>query len=242
MIFAAGKGTRLGHITSERPKALVEVNGIPLLGLIIEKMKFFGINEIVVNVHHYSEQITAYLKSNYSSLNIHISDESAQLLDTGGALLQARPFFGHGEPILLHNTDILTDIAFDVLENEFSRDHAEALLLVSERSTSRKLLFDKDMQLCGWTNLNTSDEIRCRVKTEHEQALAFSGISIIKPGFSDAFTRKGVFGLVPAMLDIGNRTRIVGYESEHRFLDVGKPDALESAKNHLIGYYQNYLS
>ena len=153
MIFAAGLGTRLKPLTDHMPKAMVSVGGEPLIRHVIEKLKASDAERIVVNVHHFAEQITDYLKDNNNfGVDIRISDESQKLLDTGGGIKKAAPLFLGDRPILIHNVDILSNV--DLQRFYAEADHesgVDALLLVSERKTKRYLLFNDDMRLVGWT-------------------------------------------------------------------------------------------
>lgn len=167
MIFAAGLGTRLKPLTDKKPKALVEVGGEPLLKHVILRLKKAGFIRIVVNVHHFSRQIIDYLKANGDfGLEIIVSDESAELLDTGGGMKKAAPCFDAGGQILIHNVDILSNVDLErfyaeapKMRNYGSRSclDASATLLVSWRKTSRYLLFDGQMRLVGWTNIETGE-------------------------------------------------------------------------------------
>lgn len=164
MIFAAGLGTRLRPITDTMPKALVEVDGKPLIEHVIVKLRSAGFDHIVVNVHHFAEQIVDYLRTHDFGIDIKISDESDKLLDTGGGLRKAAPLFDANEQILIHNVDILSNADLDKFYHEGpltanygsgSTIDASATLLVSWRPTKRYLLFDEDMRLVGWTNIET---------------------------------------------------------------------------------------
>ncbi|MDR1739490.1 MAG: NTP transferase domain-containing protein, partial [Bacteroidales bacterium] len=189
-IPAAGLGTRLGVLTANCPKALVEYQGKPLLLHLLEKLQREGFRDIVINVHHHAQQIIDYVQTPavrelYGS--IAISDESRLLLDTGGALVKALPLL-HSEDVLVYNVDIFSDINLSQFHEEFCNSDADALLAVRERNTSRKLLFDKDsLQLCGWRNEKTEAvkivegrNTTAAGATTEITALAFSGIHIIK--------------------------------------------------------------
>jgi len=156
MIFAAGPGTRLHPLTKNTPKALIEVGGETLLERIIQKLRNYGISEIVINVHHLADQILAYLKANDNfGVTIHISDERHQLLDTGGGLKQAAPLLKGNEPILIHNVDVLSDTDLNELVDFHLREEALATLLVRERKTQRYFLLDQNNRLVGWENMRT---------------------------------------------------------------------------------------
>ena len=153
MIFAAGLGTRLKPLTDDRPKAMVEVNGKPLIQHIIEKLTANGFDEIIVNVHHFAEQIIDFLHENNNfGIRIEISDERGMLLETGGGIKKAAHFFDDGKPFLVHNVDIFSNADLRELYNHHIESSSAATLLVSDRKSSRNLLFNDDMRLCGWQN------------------------------------------------------------------------------------------
>ena len=181
-IFAAGLGTRLRPLTLDRPKALVEVAGKTMLERTFETLKEAGFTDFVVNIHHFADQIVDYLEKNGNfGCNVAISDERALLLDTGGAIAAARDLLGD-EPFLVHNVDIISNLDIRSFVAE-GLDGGLARLVVSDRQSSRKLLFDSDDCLCGWINLKTS-EVKGPAASEPElvaRELAFSGIHLISP-------------------------------------------------------------
>ena len=188
MIFAAGMGTRLKPLTDTTPKALVSICDKPLLAHVLDKLEAEGVDSFVVNVHHFAEQIKKYLEDNKEKYpNVAISDESEELLETGGGIRKAEKML-KGDSFLVHNVDILSNLDVkDFIEHE----HANALatLLVSERETSRYLLFDDDMRLVGWTNVSTG-EVRSAdpdIDPTKCHKYAFSGIHIISDEIFDAF-------------------------------------------------------
>lgn len=233
MIFAAGLGTRLKPLTDTMPKAMVPVGGQPLLRRVVARLKEAGAGRMVVNVHHFPEQIKAYLRDNDNfGADIRISDESDRLLDTGGGLKKARPLFDEASPILIHNVDILSNI--DLKAFYEANADAPATLLVSQRATKRYLLFDGDMRLVGWTNIDTGevrspisglDPARCKM-------YAFSGIHMFSPKLfklMDGFPDK--FGIMDFYLSVCGRVSIKGHVAEGlRLLDVGKQDTLATAE------------
>ena len=156
MIFAAGLGTRLRPLTDNKPKALVEVAGKPMLERVILRLKRSGVDEIVVNVHHFGQQIIDFLYANDNfGVTIHVSDEREELLDTGGGILKARKWLDGGEPVIVHNADILTDFDLDEMMCQHVASEAVATLLVAERDTARYFVFNDAMRLQGWTNIKT---------------------------------------------------------------------------------------
>ncbi len=157
MILAAGLGTRLRPLTDTMPKALVPVCGKPLLAHVIDRLQAAGYERLVINVHHLADQVEHYLRAHQDfGLDIAISDEREQLLDTGGALKKAAPLFDPDEPVLIHNVDILDNVDYEWLHRQHLPEE-DAVLLVSRRSTKRYLLFDNAMRLMGWTNTETGE-------------------------------------------------------------------------------------
>ncbi len=230
MVFAAGLGSRLRPYTNDRPKALVEVAGIPLLEIVLRRLKYFGITEVVINVHHYAEMVTAFLqeKENFG-LNIHISDERGLLLETGGGLRKAAQWLA-GAPFLVHNVDIMADLPLDQLLDQHQQSKAIATLAVSERTTSRYLRFSENGQLVGWRNAKTGEEKVSRSEKEARD-LAFSGIYILDPRIFRFFPPgKQVFSTIEVLLEAARTETIRAYlHDTANWLDVGKPAALEVA-------------
>ena len=184
MIFAAGLGTRLKPLTDTMPKALVPVAGKPLLWHTIRKLKAAGFDEIIINVHHFAEQIRQYIQDNHRfGIRIEFSDETRALLDTGGGIKKASWFFDDEKPFLIHNVDILSDIDLQSLYRFHTGGNSAATLVVSERKTSRYLLFDENNRLKGWLNEKTG-ETRSPFpdfNSDRHARLAFSGIHVLNP-------------------------------------------------------------
>lgn len=237
MIFAAGKGTRLQHETNDKPKALVEINGKTLLQICIEKLKSFGISEIVINVHHFADKIEKYLKNhNNFGLSIHISDERDALLDTGGGLVKAKHFFRVNEDILIHNVDIFSEINLHEMMNFHKKNKALATLAVKDRKTNRKLLFNKANELVGWKNFATGEEIFSRKQHEFFD-FAFSGIHIINTKIFDFITQKGKFSIIKAYLELSKQYKITGFTHNNTFwIDAGKPETLKSLRQRMSSF------
>ena len=232
MVFAAGLGSRLRPLTDTMPKALVPINCIPLLEHVLLKIKQTGIQEVVVNVHHFSQQIIDFLSSKQNfGISIQISDESNELLETGGGLRKALTLLGEDEPILLHNVDILSNLNLtDLITTHHSNDGAT--LVVSERNTSRYLLFDEEMALAGWHNVKTNELRPASVNLESLRPLAFSGIQIVSPGVLPYMADMPVrFSIIDFYLKIMNTLPIRAYiPSDYRMIDVGKIDTLHTAE------------
>lgn len=243
LILAAGLGTRLKPMTDFMPKALVPVGGRPLLQILIEKLKKVGVTDIVVNVHHFSGQIIDFLfNSEYSKtlrdIHVRVSDESRELLDTGGGIKKAAKLFPDSKPILVHNVDILSNLDFKSFRKQiiFSPDEPTTLI-ASERPTSRYLLVNDESRLVGWTNINTG-EVRSpypNLDVNKCRKVAFSGIHAFSPRLlplMDSWPDK--FSIIDFYLSICDREHIVvDVRSDLKLLDVGKLDSLAKAEEFL---------
>lgn len=229
MIFAAGLGTRLKPFTLSHPKALFPVNGKPLLQRNIEYLSAYGFNDFVINVHHFQDQIIQFLKDHhYFGVNIEISDESNELLETGGGLLKAKDLLGK-EPFLVMNSDILTDMPVDEFVEFHLQEKPLVSLAVSDRKSTRKLLFDAQHRLCGWKDLRNGEEIIENEAYTHE--LAFSGLHIIDPSFFELNTFKGKFSIMKPYMHLMQHHIIKGFDhTGYKLLDVGKPESAELAE------------
>ena len=230
MIFAAGLGTRLKPLTDTMPKALVPVAGKPLLWHVVMRLKAAGFERIVVNVHHFAQQIVDYIRQNNGfGIDMRISDEKAMLLETGGGIKKALPLFDSGSPVLIHNVDILSNADLAALYDDAAA--TEATLLVSERKTSRYLQFDDDMRLIGWKNTSTGE-----VKGREGRSLAFSGIHVVSPALGTCLNQMPErFGIIDFYLRWCDEHSFVGYcQKDLELLDVGKLDSLSMAENVLL--------
>lgn len=232
-VFAAGLGTRLKPLTNTMPKALVPVNGKPLLAHVLTKLQRSGVDSFVVNVHHFAQQIVTYLQTQWKEVDVSISDETSQLLETGGAIKKAQPLLG-SEPFLIHNVDILSNANVAELMQQHVQQNAAATLLVSKRKSSRYLLFNKEMRLQAWTNTLTG-----QVKTPYKDLdintltpYAFSGIHVFSPALFPAMeTYPAKFSIIDFYLDQCLNHPIYGYEQANlQLLDVGKVDSLQQAE------------
>ena len=237
MIFAAGLGTRLQPLTDHKPKALVEVAGIPLLEHLIHRLKESGVNEISVNVHHFAGQSREFLllKNNFG-IRIEISDEQDQLLDTGGGLKKASWFFDDGKPFLLHNVDVMSSISFDRMISFHIDSRALATLAVSRRRSSRYFLFDEQMQLCGWEHTGKNELRMVREPVGNAERFAFSGIHVISPEIFDFIRETGPFSIVDTYLHLTGENLVRGFEHDPSgWADLGKPEDLVQAERRISG-------
>jgi NDP-sugar pyrophosphorylase family protein len=235
LIFAAGLGTRLKPLTDTMPKALVPINGTPLLELVLRKLIASGFDEIIINVHHFADQIIDFVKRNNSfGVHIEISDERDALVETGGGIKKASWFFDDGEPFLVHNVDILSNIDLKGLYDYHLSHNGIATVVVSNRDTARYLLFDSNLRLNGWTNIKTGE-----VKSPFEtldvsscQRLAFSGIHVISPKVFDLMSGwNGKFSVIDFYLEVAAKETIKGFVPENlKMIDVGKIDSLHDAE------------
>ena len=253
MIFAAGLGTRLKPLTDRIPKALVRVGGKPLIEYVLKNLVAAGSKRIVVNVHHFANQIIEYVQQNDFGVDICVSDETEMLLDTGGGIKNAAPFFNTSEPVLIHNVDILSNVDLRALYNYACEAEIEqkvdAVLLVSLRKTKRYLIFNKDMRLVGWTNVDTG-EVKSPYETLHELTFtqpydnnnvtneqygytlfAFSGIHVIGNKVFEAMNEYSAkFPIMDFYLQYAKDLHFVGkVKNNLKLMDVGKLDTLAEA-------------
>lgn len=224
MILAAGLGTRLRPITDSIPKALYKVDGRTLLEGAIRHLAENGVKGIIINVHHFADQIIDYLNQNKNfGLEIVISDERDQLLDTGGGLKKASAFLGGKNPFILRNVDIISNLDIRSMMNFHLKSRALATLAVRKRETSRYFLFDDEHSLCGWTNLKTGEKILSSVPTTNPEMLAFSGIQILGPEIFNFITEEGRFSLTNLYLRLSKDHKIMGFMDRGTvWRDVGK--------------------
>ncbi len=250
MLLAAGLGTRLRPLTDTMPKALVPVAGHPLLYHVLQRLKAAGFQRVVVNVHHFGEQIIDYLAANNNfGIDIRVSDERGLLLDTGGGIRKAAPLFDTGSPVFIHNVDILSNLDISALYAAFERaDNIDGALVVSERHSPRQLQFAPDTrQLLGWQNTQTgelrgpiAEQLRGTpeqqgatvVPSEVAVPLAFAGIHLISPQlFPLMADYPNKFSIITFYLNICGTRNLIGYEQPHfRFMDAGKLDTLAEAE------------
>lgn len=236
MIFAAGLGTRLRPLTDTCPKALIPVGGKPILQILIERLKQQGISELIINIHYLGEQILQFLDEHHHfGLRIEISDETSEILETGGGLWKAKDFFDDGKPFLVCNADILTNIDIRKMLLYHEQQQALATLAVRSRSSSRYLLFDEEDTLCGWKNEKTMDVRMPRQPKTEAHAFAFSGYQILSPEIFTYNQREGKFSMIDWYLDLCRDHLLKAYHhDEDIWVDIGSIAELERA-NELVG-------
>jgi len=234
IIFSAGLGTRLQKLTHNRPKALIELNGKPLLWHAINNLSNAGVEQIVVNVHHFADQVIDYLTTHNFKTEIFISDERDKLLDTGGGLLHARQFLQGNSPIIAYNVDVLSSINLNKLAEYHIKEQALATLVVRQRKTSRYLTIDNNNRLTGWKNIANNDHIIISPDYSNSETWAFSGIQILSPEIFDLITEKGNFPIIPMYLRLAKTHKILAYRDQSDFwIDCGKPEQLPLAEKWL---------
>jgi NDP-sugar pyrophosphorylase family protein len=230
LLFAAGLGTRLKPFTDNHPKALATVGDKTLLEWNLRYLQRWGITDVVVNVHHFADQIEDTLKSNNGfGSNVTVSDERDEVLETGGGLLKAAPHFEGADTIVAMNVDALTDLDLGALLRNHTDKGALATLAVMKRESSRYLLFDGNMRLSGWRNEKTG-QVRESRPLQDAQPFAFTGVQALSPAFISGMRLTGKFSMIDAYLDAAFEGTIIGYDhTGDRFIDVGKPESLAAA-------------
>jgi len=236
MVLAAGLGTRLRPLTDHKPKALVEIGGRTLLEITLKRLQDFGIREVIINVHHFAAEILDYLKTNNNfGMKVEISREDV-LLDTGGGLKKAGWFFlehgsGKNEPLLLHNVDVISTIDFGALARCHDESEALATLAVKARETSRYLLFDEKLQLCGRRIVKMrEDEMVCTA--DRVEALGFTGIHVICPRMLTMMNEQGAFSIIDLYLRLAHEGQAVrGFRADQYYWrDLGKLEQVHQAE------------
>ena len=252
MILAAGLGTRLKALTHDKPKALVELNGKPLLQHCIENLTANGFHRIIINVHHFGEQIIEFVESHPFDAEIQISDERDLLMDTGGGIIKASPYFKDSKTVLVHNVDIISDVNLREMSQQFQTSEDDAWLLTQDRETNRKLLFDEDNQLVGWMNKAEGQfkwvdedgfamQLLQQAYKQKVQGLpyfdfneiAFSGMHIFR---SDLFTNFKLkpLSIIDLYLFLAKTKRIISKPIQPNYwFDLGKPEQLRTAENYI---------
>jgi mannose-1-phosphate guanylyltransferase len=237
MVLAAGLGTRLRPLTHDRPKALVEVGGRSLLEITLTRLRDFGINDVIINVHHYADMVVEYVRAagNFG-MHIEFSREDV-LLDTGGGLKKAAWFLGgdssanQDEPFILHNVDVISSIDLHRMFQQHKESAALATLAVQQRTTSRYLLFDEHGQLCG-RRFVKEEKTEIALLAQQMSELAFSGIHVISPRIFPLLTEDGVFSIVPAYLQLAAQgEKIAAFRADkYYWRDLGRPENIRQAE------------
>ena len=227
MILAAGLGTRLKPLTDDKPKALVEVGGFTMLEITIKYLKKYGFNEVIINVHHFGDKIIEYIEKNKQfGIDITFSDETAQLLDTGGAIVHASSYLNGSEPFLVMGVDVLTDLDLNKLVKFHAEQKPLVTLAVKNRETTRSLLFDENMQLRGWRDHRSGETMGSKIK-DTKYALGFSVIQIIQPELFGLIEEKGAFPIMELYLRLMESQKIVGFRhDENVWLEFGRTDRI----------------
>lgn len=234
MILAAGLGTRLRPLTDHRPKALVEVAGRTMLEITLSRLRAFSIRDVIINVHHFPDMILDYLKANNNfDMRIEVSREEV-LLDTGGGLKKAAWFFledsNRSEPFVLHNVDVISTIDLQRMIEFHVENQALATLAVQDRKTSRYLIFDEQLRLCG-PFAGDNHKVGSEWVPAHAQRVGFSGIHVISPRLFPLMTEEGVFSIIHAYLRLAaNSEKILAFRADDFYWrDLGRPDDLFQA-------------
>ena len=231
MIFAAGLGTRLTPLTDNKPKALVDFCGKTMLENAINKLEAAGVNRIIINIHHFADMMADYIHNIRCNAELLISDEREFLLDTGGGILKAAPLLCAEDNFIAYNVDIACDIDLKSLYNSHLSSGNLATLAVKDRESTRKLIFNKEMQLCGWNNYTTNET---KVSRKFEEStvnyLAFSGISIINKNIFPLINETGKFSITNLFLRLATTERIGGYVHDGKWADLGTIEKLKKAE------------
>lgn len=233
MILAAGLGTRLKALTHDKPKALVALNGKPLLQHCIENLIVNGFDRIVINVHHFGEQIIDFVEQHQFDADIQISDERDLLMDTGGGIVKATPLFKDSKAVLVHNVDIISNVNLGEIASQFLDSEDGAWLLTQDRETNRKLLFNTNNQLIGWMNKAEGNFKWVYDSFSQYQEKAFSGLHIFRSNLFAKFECKPQ-SVIDLYLDLAKNKSIISRSIQPDFwFDLGKPEQLENAEKYL---------
>ena len=243
MVLAAGLGTRLRPLTDDRPKALVEVANRTLLEITLARLREFGIGDVIVNVHHFADMVVDYLKANQNfGMRIEVSREE-DLLDTGGGLKKAGWFFEHdSEPFILHNVDVISTIDLQEMVRFHKDNRGLATLAVKARPSSRLLIFDEQLQLCG-RRLVREQKVETVRPSQQSSELAFAGIHVISPRLIAQMREEGAFSIINSYLGLAGRgERIVGFRADqYRWRDLGTIESLRAATAELSSGVQESI-
>ncbi len=240
MILAAGLGTRLKPLTNDTPKALVKINNTPLLEIIITKLKYYGFDDVIINVHHFPDKIIRFLESkNNFGINMTISDERGRLLDTGGGIKKASWFFNDNKPFLVHNVDIVSKIDLKILYDYNFKTNASITLAVNKRESDRYLLFDKDDYLCAWENVITKERKIVAKKNEEsrlqkENRFGYCGVKVMNPIVFKYFPDENIFSIIDFYLNVASREKVNCFFIKDIFWqDVGTIDQIKETEKFL---------
>jgi NDP-sugar pyrophosphorylase family protein len=224
MVLAAGLGTRLKPLTESKPKALVEVDGRPLIEAVLKRLISFGVSEAIINLHHFPDQIIGFLhRNNNFGVRIDFSMEEP-LLETGGGLKKAADFFDDDQPFILHNVDIISDIDLGAIVTQHVAKNALATLAVNQRKSTRYFIFDERDLLCGWKSVKDGKTIVTHTAEGQTTERAFCGIHVISPALLGKMTESGAFSIVDSYLRLaGEGERIVAFRADdYAYQDFGK--------------------
>lgn len=234
MILAAGLGTRLRPLTETVPKALVEINGKPILEIIILQLKSYGFNDIIVNLHHHYDLMIDFLRANNNfGINIQVSNEKDEVLDTGGGIKKASWFLDDDKPFLIHNVDVLSDINLKDMYDFHCERHPLATLAVKDKDSSRSLVFDHTYRLYGWENSSTGESrIVSALEKSDRTNIGFCGIHVIDPSIFQHMDEKKKFSIITTYMNVSLDQPIIGYPVENNlWLDIGSFEKLEFAQS-----------
>ena len=231
IIFSAGLGTRFKPWTNKHPKALAIVNGKSLLQRNIEYLQQYNITDVVVNVHHFPDQIIEAIKTNKGwGSNVIISDESNEVLETGGGLLKAKSLLNGDQPLLSLNVDVLTDLDINKLISFHQEKKSLVSFAVTERTTSRNILLDVDGRMCGWRN-NATGEEKIVIEKTGLKPFAYSCVVVYEPAIFSLIKQQGKFSIMDTYLQLASQNLIVGYNhTGDKWVDVGKPESVALAE------------
>jgi len=236
MIFAAGLGTRLAPLTDHRPKALVKFLGKTMLENVANRLTDAGCDRLVINVHHQSAMMKYFIGSHTFDAPVSVSDETDMLLDTGGGMLKAMDILKSEPHFILYNVDVACDLDIREIYDYHIKSGNIATLAVKDRQSTRKLVFDNDMNLCAWKNYTSGDTKVCRdFSTEKSNEYAFSGISVVSRDIFPLIEESGKFSITDLFLRLAASHKIGGYLHQGRWADLGTVEKLQQAKSMFSG-------
>jgi NDP-sugar pyrophosphorylase family protein len=233
IIFAAGQGPHLKPWTDKHPKALALVNGKSLLQRNIEYLQGYGIRDVIVNVHHFANQVTREIEHSKGwGSRVTVSDETGALLRTGGGLKHVAGFFGDKDPFVVMNVDMLTNMDLNKMLAFHETNAAQVSMAVTKRLTSRNFLFNDQGRLCGWINTQTGEQRMCRA--DHPLIpKAYSCINIFQPSVFPLITKEGAFSIIDLYIEVAKHALVLGYDhTGDQLVDIGRPEAIAKAEEH----------